>query len=266
MLGLKRKILWFAKQCIRYMPVTLYYTYSLLKKESANTWAGFLWWIGEPLIYCFIYYFLFAVIFDAKTENYIVFLLVGLLHWRWLAMCLSSTTTSIMGNSGLLRQMDIPKAIFPVQAILLQSYKFLVAIVILYTLISVAGIPSFNTLYLFPLVFSCGALLMTGVGLILSITTPIVPDIRNIIRPCMRGLLFLSGVIYTADRIPQELLPIYYLNPLAILIESFRDVLLFGNMPDFSRLSYVVLLGTVLCAVGFVLHWRFNRIIPRYLR
>ena len=119
----------------RYVPVMFHISASSLKNESAGTFGGFLWWIGEPLLYAVIYYFVFAVIFQTKTENFIAFLLVGLTVWRWLSLTVISASNSVAANANFMRQLHIPKIIFPVQTVVMQIYKFAIALVIVWVLL-----------------------------------------------------------------------------------------------------------------------------------
>lgn len=267
MTGLKplQRFQWLRQNVQRYLPVAHYMAISKAKNEVAGTMGGILWWIGEPVIYSFLYYFLFAVVFESKTENFISFLLLGLVIWRWLSRTIKASGNSIVGNSALMRQIDIPKIIFPIQAVIVESYKFLIALAIICGLLAMLGNFSIQTAYIFPLVFLVTFVVLLGIGFVLSAAMPFFPDLKRIIGLGSRALMLVSGVFFEATQIPAEYRIYFYMNPLASLIEGFRDVLFFGQMPDIVSLSIVLMFGIGLCTVGLFIHWRYNRVFPRYL-
>ena len=66
-----------------------YKTYADLRAEAERTYLGVVWWFLDPLIHISIYYFVFSVIMSRGTENFIAFLAVGVIVWRWF-VCSSS--------------------------------------------------------------------------------------------------------------------------------------------------------------------------------
>lgn len=249
----------------RYIPIMGYISVSGLKKEAAGTFGGFLWWIGEPLIYGVIYYFIFAVVFQTRTENFVAFLLVGLTTWRWISLTMTGTGVSVEANAALMRQLHIPKVIFPLQVIVVQAFKFLLAMTVIWAILTGFGLTSLSGLIYLPFVFFVSVAFLSGAGLVLSVITPFFPDMRNINSLVFRALLFLSGVFFEASRVPEDLRPYFYLNPFVTLIESFRDVLVFGVAPDFRGNAIILMIGLVLMAAGLWAHQRLNRVFPRYL-
>lgn len=263
--AVKKPWLWLAQNCKRYVPVAYYMAVAQAKHEFAGTFGGILWWFGEPVIYTLIYYFVFAVVFNAHVENFIAFLMLGLVTWRWFSRAITSAATSVARGSPLMRQVDIPKVIFPLESVIVESYKFLVALAVTMAGLMLAGSLAYQTLYTLPLVFIVSFMLLLGTGLVTSAIVPFFPDLKNIIPLFFRGLIFLSGVFYQIEQVPEAYRSYFYLNPLAHLIEAFRDVMLFGQMPDFRALLVIGLLSALICTAGLYIHWRYNRVFARYL-
>lgn len=262
---IKKPWVWLIQNCKRYIPVAYYMAVAQTKHEFAGTFGGIFWWFGEPVIYTLIYYFVFAVVFNADVENFIAFLMLGLVAWRWFSRAISSAAISVSCSTPLLRQIDIPKVIFPLESVIVESYKFCVALAVTIAGLILTGSLSYHTLYLLPLVFIASFVLLLGIGLIASAIVPFFPDLKNIIPLLFRGLVFLSGVFYQVEQVPEAYRIYFYLNPLAHLIEAFRDVLLFGQMPDLKALLVIGCLGILLCTGGLYIHWRYNRVFARYL-
>jgi len=249
----------------RYIPVMGHISLSGLKKEAAGTFGGFLWWIAEPLIYGAIYYFVFAVVFQIRTENFVAFLLVGLTAWRWISLTMTLAGASVQANAALMRQLHIPKIIFPLQVIVVQVFKFLLAMSVIWSILTAIGLTSWSGLIYLPVVFFVSVVFLSGAGLVLSVITPFFPDMRNINTLVFRALLFLSGVFFESSRVPEDLLIYFYMNPFVTLIEGFRDVLVFGVAPDFQGHAIILVVGFALMAIGLYAHHQLNRVFPRYL-
>lgn len=248
-----------------YLPITLQLSRSALKSEAEMTLVGFLWWIAEPVFYCAVYYFTFAVIFHTKTENFVAFMLLGLLVWRWFIVTLNRGTAAIKNNSGLMGQIDIPKIIFPLEVLFTETFKFVIALLGLLTIYYFFGYLSVHTVYVLPMVVGLTAFFFFGLVSITSLILPIFPDLQKLFRLTMRGLLFVSGVFYESSRVPEKYLDIYYLNPLTIIVESFRNPIMHGILPHMGHLAYLAAVSTLLCIAGIYMHIRMNRRIPRYL-
>lgn len=265
MVDIRSRCAWVRASVTRYLPLTIYMTGAMMKKEVAGTVGGILWWLAEPVFYFFIYYFVFAVVYHNKTEDFAAFLLVGLTIWRWFTMVVIQGTNSIYNNRRLIRQIDVPKIIFPVQALFMETYKFLISFTLLGIFLGVTGHLTWNTVAWFPVVFLVAALLFLGIILVTSALVPLIPDIKNLVRMLLRGLLFLSGVFYEGSHVPERFRALYYMNPLASLLDAFRAPLIRGAPPDATHLGIVFAYAVVIFTVGFWLQSRLNRQIPRYL-
>ena len=69
----------------RYLEIIYYKTYADLRSEASRSYLGFVWWILEPVLYMSVFYLVFSVIRGQKDEDFILFLLVGLVSWKWFA-------------------------------------------------------------------------------------------------------------------------------------------------------------------------------------
>ena len=79
----------------QYLSLVLYKTYAELRAESARTYIGFLWWIIEPIVDMATYYLVFAVLLRNRTEDFVPFLLIGLVSWKWFSVSVTMGADSI---------------------------------------------------------------------------------------------------------------------------------------------------------------------------
>ena len=70
---------------------------------------------------------------------------------------------------------------------------------------------------------------------------------------------FLSPVMYSVDRIPEETRTIFYANPMTPIIVAYRDILYYGKVPEMNTLIHAALVGVVLMIIGTVIFGRLKR-------
>ncbi len=212
-----------------------------LKSEATRTYAGFLWWIFEPLLSLAVYYVAFKYILHRATENFAIFLFSGIIVYRFFSGTVIRSATSISGSQGLMQLVYLHKSIFPLSVLLVNLVKFLVTVLLVMVIVWLSGIaPSWSYLALPVLVF-VEMLVIAGVSMICAAITPFFPDFQLILDTIMQLLIFLSGVFYDTTTLSPRLQHLIRLNPVAVLVEQFRGILLNGKWPIAKPLGYAFL-------------------------
>ena len=250
---------------MKYVELILYRTYADLKAEAARGYLGMLWWIIEPLLYLGMFSFFFVYIRQQAGGRIVAFLLVGLVVWKWFASTLPACAKSIEGGVNLMRQVYLPKYVFPWAAALTNFFKFLIVFSLLLGFLLLSGVEPTAAWATLPLLVAAQFFFMLGVAGLLAAVVPFVPDLNQIITNMLMPLFFLSGVIFDINRIPEPFRPFLYLNPLAVLIADYRTVLIDGQMPGWAGLAATLALSCVLWASACALMRRFDRIYPKVL-
>jgi len=234
-----------------------------LRSEATRTYAGFLWWILEPLLSLAVYYVAFKYIFHRETENFAIFLFSGIVVYRFFSGTVTRSATSISGSQGLMQLVYIHKSIFPLSVLLVNLVKFLLTILLVMVIVWISGIaPSWSYLAL-PVLILIEMLFIAGVSMICAAVTPFFPDFRLILDTLMHLLIFLSGVFYNISDLSPRMQNIIRLNPIAALIEQFRGILLHGNWPIFQPLGFAFLESLIFITIGWLLIHKFNRYFPK---
>lgn len=234
-----------------------------LRSEASNTYLSYLWWVFEPIISLGIYYLIFGVIFERGTENFVPFLLIGLVTWQWFSNIVSHCSNSINGNIALITNVSFPKIILPSVNIVMDTVKFSVVFLILLVFLWVYGFPP-NTGYVYlPLVFFCQHLFNTMSGNVVAAVVPFAPDLKIIISNILRVAFYMSGVLYAVADLPQHVQIYFEFNPMAQIIQFYRDILMHNGDVDIFK----ILLYTIICFFGVVLsHMLLKKLDPIYPR
>ncbi len=250
---------------LRYIELILYKTYADLKAETKRTYLGFLWWIFEPIMYMSVFYLFFGILLGHKTDNYVPFLLTGLTAWQWLKSCISHGTQTILGASGLMQQVNLPKVFFPIILILTDSVKFLFILTLLLIFLWIYGYGINITYLALPALLIVQLLFAMAITFFLAAIVPFLPDLRFVVENVLLALFFMSGVMIRSDIVPEAYRDYYYWNPIVVIIESYRDILMHHNWPDGSALFLIAIISLICVWLGARLIARFEYIYPKIM-
>ncbi|MCU7842305.1 MAG: ABC transporter permease [Candidatus Thiodiazotropha sp. (ex Monitilora ramsayi)] len=247
-----------------YVKLAGYKAYSDLKAEMTRGYLGVIWWFVEPVLYMATFYFAFAVMFKRGEGDYVSFLLCGLVFWKWFAGGVSLGCTSLISNRGIMRQVYIPKYIFPLVSVITATVKFfMVFVVLLIYLVSAGYGPSASWFWLIT-VFAIQFALTLGVAGVLGSLVPFLPELRGLAENGLMLLFFLSGIFFDISSISRVNADLLYLNPMAGLIDQYRNILLNGRA-DISMLVYPACASVILLIFAYLLLRHFDRQYPKVI-
>lgn len=231
-----------------------------LKSESSRTHLNYAWVIIEPLLHLVIYYFLFGRLLNAGVENYGLFLLCGLVPWMWFAKAIATSANSIIGGQGLMLNSNIAPAFFPLVSIVQSTYKQLPALLALLALGLATDVKTISwSLLWLPCILLIQLLLTTALGLLLAAIIPFLRDLANLVGTGLTLLMFMSGVIFNYRNMPGRISQWLEYNPLAVLISSYREIIMEGRAPDLAGLGYVTLTALLLLLVNYFIYRHHRR-------
>lgn len=247
----------------KFINLITFRTIAELKSEATRTYAGYLWWILEPLMSLAVYFVAFKYIFHRGTENFVIFLFSGIVIYRFFAGTVTRSATSISDSRGLMQLVYIHKSIFPLSVVLVNLVKFLVTLSLVIIAVWLSGIsPSWSYIALLYLIF-LQILLTAGCSMICAAITPFFPDFQLILSTLMHLLIFLSGVFYDIGELSANAKMLLRLNPVAAMIEQYRMILLHGQWPELQSLMPAIIETSILLLIGICLVHVFNRHFPK---
>lgn len=234
----------------RTLSLIFFQTDAALSVEAERSYAGYAWWVLEPVISMFIHYLVFGVLFDRGTEDFVPFLFVGLIVWRWQSTTIQRGAASILDGRALMQQVYLHKLVFPTVSVLSHSFKFVIVFLILITYLQFAGYRVTPAYLALPVILLSSVLWITALTYVFAAMVPFFPDVRQILDNSLRLIFFLSGVFFAIDSLPEQHQLLLRFNPFGVLIEAFRDVLLSGEFPRFKPMILSNLFSIALIALG----------------
>lgn len=247
---------------LHYLQVLWFRTYAELRTEVAKTFLGILWWILDPILFMFVFYVVFAVLLERRSGDFVSFLLVGLVVWRLFANTIGNCAQSILSGKGLMQQVYLPKSLFPLVAFLSNLFKYSIVFVLLLGFLWWRGYEPTAAYWALIPVMAAHLALSLGVGVLVACMVPLFPDLRHVVSHLVQMMFFLSGVFYSGADLPADKQGYFYLNPMAVLIELHREILLDGVVPSLGRLVGPATISLVMMVLGFGITIALDRLYP----
>ncbi len=208
-----------------------------------GSYGGVAWSFIQPVFLLGVYTLVFSVIlktrwsYSGNTKEFALILFAGLIILNTFTECLNKAPLLITDNPNYVKKIIFPLEILPwvmVATVLLQT---LVSIVVWFAgYFLIFGPPNPTALY-FPVILLSFFPMLLGVGWLLSSIGIIVRDISQLTLLLSHSLLFLTPIFYSIESAPPLLQNLLMLNPLTYIVQQFRFVLFFGQMPSWTGLT-----------------------------
>ena len=253
----------YVKDLIRYRELIELLTAREIKVRYKQSVLGILWALFQPLLMVVIFTAIFTKIVRMPTGNipYPVFFLSGLLPWMFFSNSLTASISSIVANADLVKKIYFPRVIFPITSILAALFDFLISFILLAILMCFFQIKVSNWIVFFPVILFIQIILSVGISLLLSALNVLYRDVRNAIGSIIQIWMFATPVIYPLENIRPHLRSILLLNPMAGLVDSYRNVLAFSSPPNFLYLLESTVISVLILIIAYFV---FKRLEPTF--
>jgi lipopolysaccharide transport system permease protein len=224
-------------------------------KQSA---LGVAWAIIQPLTLTLIFTLVFSRLIQIDTGGipYPVFAYSALLPWTFFATSLAFGIPSLVNNLNLVGKIYFPREILPLASIGAALVDFAMASLVFAGMMLIYQIPlTLNVLWIGPLLI---IQLILTIGVTLSGAALIVffRDVRFVIPLLIQIWMYASPVIYPTTLVPPQWQTLYFLNPMAGIIDGYRRVLTQGEPPNIPALVLATVVSSVLLVVGYTIFKR----------
>lgn len=235
-----------------------------IKIRYKQSLLGASWAILQPLMMMIVFTAVFGFMARLPSDGipYPVFSYTALLAWTFFATSVSFGSASLITNINLVTKTSFPREILPMGSIGAGFFDYLVAAVLFIGMLLLYRIPlTWNVLWM-PVILAVQILLTIGITLLASALIVFFRDVRFIVPLGMQIWMFATPVIYPTSIVPAAIRPFYMLNPMAGLIDSYRQVLLFGQPPTWGYFGISALAGVGLYLAGYYLFKRLEKSFP----
>ena len=239
----------------------------MIKREIIGryrgSFLGLLWSFITPVLMLAIYTFVFSFVFKARwgqehTDQYefALILFTGLIVYNLFSECIARAPGLILSNVNYVKKVVFPLEILPWVSLGSALFHALTSLFVLLFFLLLSGHHfSFTVLWL-PVIMLPFLLLIMGLSWFLAATGVFIRDIGQLISMALTVLLFMSPIFYPLSALPEPIRPYLLLNPITLIVDQVRAVLIWGIQPNWVNMGYYSLVSILTAWAGWV--W-FNK-------
>lgn len=253
------------KNTQHYIDLITVLTQKDLKVRYKSSILGYLWSIGHPLAFAFVFFIAFKVVMKIQIEGYALFLITGLFPWQWFANSVNFSPTVFLSNAQIIKKVNFPKNILPFTTVFQDMIHFILSIpVIILFMFIYHKSPNFSWLYGIPLLLGMQFLMTYGISLMVSSINLFFRDLERLTVIFTTLLFYFTPIIYPETMIPEKYKSLVNFNPLAPLMVSWRNLFLNGTLEPASlmvSLAYSIFAFMFGYMVYRKLSWKFAEVL-----
>ena len=214
---------------------------------------GWLWVIAQPLARLVVLSFVFTRVLPLGIDDYPAFLFTGLIAWQWFSSGVSAATASAVDRADLLLRPGVPRAVVPVVSVLADGFDFLAALPVLAVFLLLSGGVPWTAVAL-PAIVVVQLLLTAGLGFALCAANVHLRDVRLLVDLALVLGFYATPVFYSADELLRRYPLVVRLNPMARLLDAYRDVLVEGVLPAPGPFLALAAVCAAICGAGYAVY------------
>ena len=246
---------------VRSRGLVFVWTGRTIRARYQQTALGWLWAIIQPAATAALFTMVFTRIVPVNTGStpYLAFSFAAVVPWTFMAVSLADMSASLVANMGLITKVYFPREVLPIAAMSARLMDFCLAFLVLGVVLVAYGLPpSLPALLYLPVVIAIQVSLVLGIGFASAAANVFYRDMEPLLRLIVQLWFYVSPVIYSVEAVPARFRDAYFINPMAGIVESYRDILLRGVAPgDYLWLSAG--LGGASLLVGYVVFKTLER-------
>lgn len=221
---------------------------------------GIFWSILKPLLIMILLTIIFSTLFGSRIENYPVYFLSGKCVYDFFSAATNSSINAIKNNGNILIKTAAPKHIFVLGCIISEFINFFITLVILIAvMIATNATFHFNTIPLAAIPIFAEFILLTGLGLILSIVCVYYRDMAHLWSVITVLLTYASALFYPMDIIPEPYHQYLILNPIFWAIDQFRHFVIWGTIPNILNIINLLLISAITLIIGMIIFKKYEK-------
>ncbi|MEN3034565.1 MAG: ABC transporter permease [Aquificaceae bacterium] len=243
---------------LRNFDLILTLTLKEIKVKYRSSALGYLWSLLYPLLLALLFFFALRVVLKIQVEDFVVFLLSGLFSWQWFLNSLSASTVSIISNASLVKKVKFPYFMLPMSNVLNDCFHFIASLPVLFAFAIFHSKPP-SIVWLAGTLFIVLQLITTlGISLILSSLNPFFRDLERLTQIGLNMVFYATPIIYPFEMIPENFRPIFYLNPMFPVVESWHRLILKSDV-ELWLIGLSVIHSAFWLVIGSYIFSRFSK-------
>lgn len=239
-----------------------------IRSRYKDSSLGIVWALIRPLVMLLIYYLVIGKVLGAERgiPQFAIFVFAGLTIWGYFAEIVTSGTTSIVSNAGLIKKIYLPREIFPLAALGSATFNFVLQLSILFVATFLLGQFPFSSELLFlPVAIALVVVFGFAAALFLSAVNVYLRDVQYLVEVLLLIAFWVSPILYSypfvqaalsGSGLPSWLTELYLSNPLTLAILGFQKATWAAGSPEMFpdalgiRMILALMIGTIFVLIS----------------
>lgn len=231
-----------------------------IRGKYKGSFFGVLWSFINPLLQALVYALIFPYIMRMQVDNYLVYLIIGIIVWTFFTNVINSGMLVVQMNAGIIKKVYFPRIILPLSSAVSGVVNFFIScIVILLFCVFSPGVGISWHIILLPLIAFIQLVLSFGISLMLSAINIYIKDTQYIIQFILNLMFYATPIIYSMEIFPEMFRWVILLNPMAGLVDAYRAIFMYHTLPNLSSLLYVCAISLVLLIIGIIVFRKLEK-------
>ena len=221
---------------------------------------GFLWTFIVPLCQLLVYTVVFSVILQSGIEKFYLYLFIGLIPGNFFSTCLTGGASCILQQQSLVNKIFFPREVVPVSFVTAAFVNMLYCEIVVFAVCIFSGVHfSVAGLLCLPVVMLIEYIFTLGITMIISALDVYFRDLEHILGILSMAWMFMTPIMYDISIVPENLMPVFQLNPMTSIITAYRDIMYAGSVPKPETLGVAAGMGVLFLLVGFLVFGKMKR-------
>lgn len=241
------------------------YTYLLrnlvvrdIKTKYRRSVLGILWSVLNPLLMMLVTTAVFSNIFKFDIHDFPIYYLTGSTMFNFVSEATTGSLSSILGGSGLIKKVYIPKYIFPLEKCMFSLVNMLFSLIAVIIVYIILGVAPHWTMLLFWVPMIYALIFSFGFGLVLASLNVFFRDTGHLYGVFVTAWMYLTPIIYPMDILPNLIASVVRLNPMYYYVDYFRQVMIYGNVPDLRTNLICVSFSGLMLILGLAVFRKYQ--------
>lgn len=222
------------------------------KSKYKRSVLGIFWSFLNPLLTMIVQYIVFSTLFKSDIDNFVLYLLIGIVCFNFFNEATSIGVHAITGNAALITKVYVPKYIYPLSRVLSSAINLLLSLIPLFIAMLATGAPVNKTLLLLPFGLACLFGLTLGMTMLLSTAMVFFRDTQFLWGVISMLWMYMTPIFYPENIIPSQYITLYKCNPLYHIIRYFRIILMDGVSPEPKAFLLCILVSVIPLLIGII--------------
>ncbi len=230
-----------------------------IRGKYKGSFLGVLWSFLNPLLMVLVYALVFPYIMRVQVDNYLIFLIVAIIPWNFFTTCITTGCNCVWLNGGIIKKVYFPREILPVSVVVAGLINFFISCIIILLFLLFGGVGFSIYILWLPVVAIIQAMLSLGLLFVLSAINVYVRDVEYVVTFFVNLVFYGTPILYTASMFPEKIRWILYINPMAHLIDIYRSIFYFKEMPNMGSLCYIFILSLIVLVIGYLIFKKLEK-------